>query len=826
MILGAATTAGAQRGYTIDDSRLTVEGDRHWRAWNGAVGGHLIEDGEVKPTFLRRSINAMRNATDFEVVAGRGDTISGGVRSVGTSAETAALVMDGDPLTYWEPDDPDSLEKWYIEVDLGRAVIAERVRVKFADEGEGDPFLKFRVLLSSGRLSRNTASRYDVDYFRVAQVTRRNKTQREFEFEVPLQRPVPPGVSGEVAQLVRLEALDTDGARGEEVTREEYALLSPLDQGVIEYFRQTVADREILVEQETYDALPEEEKGPIRHYRHERPRVAELEVYSLGDNVVSLTQRIRNQDTDLFENIVRTISSDGLFSSFYPLRVYDPLRDRNQLLIDLGARFWIDRIRLLTAEGALNAYQLRVSNGAVDPNGNTIWEDFDERHNRDAFLQLEEQFPAREVQLIELRRLELSGARAEKGNLSELQAYGEGFVSEVTLNSPLIKLGTSRIFTGVSWQGDEPEGTRLEVRTRSGDDLLIVDRYFDLFGREISRDQWDATAERNRGFSTTEEFPGDNWSNWSEPYRQQGDSFKSPNPRRMMMLQVRLSTRDPLTAASVRGLALGLEAPLVEQTFVEIWPNQDVRPGTDEVFVIYMRPVFQPGDSGFDRVRLRSSSVAPIELVSLRSGTEAQLRAARGNELWPGRAEVEALAEGGIEVALPQVVDDGDRLYQATVRAKVFLSGTTFTAELLNSQRPGLVQALTAGDATTLVRSESMVVVADVAEAPVLERVSALPAVFTPNGDGINDRTELQFSVFRLTGERRLDLGVYDLSGRKVRDLSVVRQSPSGEHSIAWDGRSDSGVLVPPGMYLVRVELATDAEVSGADRVGWVGVVY
>ena len=151
--------------------------------------------------------------------------------------------------------------------------------------------------------------------------------------------------------MVWLEALDTDGPRGEEVTAEEYALLSAHDQGAVEHFRQTVAGREILVEEETWEELPAEEQGPVRHYRHERPRVAELEVIALGDNAVGLTQRLRNRATDLFEDIVLTVSTDGLYSSFYPLRLYDPLRNRNQLLVDLGARFWIDRIRLLKRPG-------------------------------------------------------------------------------------------------------------------------------------------------------------------------------------------------------------------------------------------------------------------------------------------------------------------------------------------------------------------------------------------------------------------------------------------------------------------------------------------
>ena len=301
LICCGAGPIGAQ-GYIIDSDRLIVSGQDQWEAWEGAIGGHLVgEDGVVKPRFLRRSINAVLNATTFETIAGRGDTVIGGVRNVGISPQTAALAMDGDLTTYWEPGEPDSLFDWYLEMDLGRSVIADRVVVRFADEGEGDPFLKFRVLASTGRKP-TLGGIYDREFYRVGQVTNRNKTQRVFEFEVPAQRPLPPGVTGEVVQLVRLEALDTDGARGEEVSREEYGALSPEDTGTIEYFRLTVAGREIEVAEETYVELPPEEQGPVRFYRHERPKVAEVEVQSLGDNVVGLTQRIRSRASDLFED--------------------------------------------------------------------------------------------------------------------------------------------------------------------------------------------------------------------------------------------------------------------------------------------------------------------------------------------------------------------------------------------------------------------------------------------------------------------------------------------------------------------------------------------
>ena len=529
----------------------------------------------------------------------------------------------------------------------------------------------------------------------------------------------------------------------------------------------------------------------------------------------------------MLQDILLNWSSDGQFSSFYDIRVYDPLQNRNQLLVDLQAKFWLDRIRLLSAEDAMTAYQLRISDGSLDPTGDLIWKTFEERHNRNAFLQLEEQFPLQEVQLIELRRLELLESRNEEANLSELQAYGEGYVSEVNLSSPIIKLGSPRIITGVEWEGDAPEGTRLEVRTRSGNDTIIESHYFDLFGREISKQQWDGISERNRGFVTQDTLPGPGWSNWSEPYGEQGERFRSPNPRRMLMVQVRLLTSDPARAASVRRLQLGLALPLVAETFAEVWPNRGVQPGVEEEFAIYMRPAFQAGDDGFDRLKIGSSSVAPMELVSLRSGSATQLQRGGGRQLWPGRVEAESLEDGGIEMVFPELVSSGDAVYEVRVRTQVFLSGTTFTAELLNSARPEIVQLVSEGDASGQVGSELMVVVADVEDAPVLAGLRATPPVFTPNGDGINDETSIGFSVFRLKGEQTLQVGVYDLSGRRRRDLSVAREKLSGEHDIVWDGKGEDGRLVPPGSYVVRVGVHTDAEVNGGgEGLAVVGVAY
>ena len=82
---------------------------------------------------------------------------------------------------------------------------------------------------------------------------------------------------------------------------------------------------------------------------------------------------------------------------------------------------------------------------------------------------------------------------------------------------------------------------------------------------------------------------------------------------------------------------------------------------------------FGPGNSGFDRIRLHSSSSVPIELVSFRQGSEAQLRARhRAESYGQGPLELARLEDGSVELAFPAPVTSGRSLYEARFRTRVF----------------------------------------------------------------------------------------------------------------------------------------------------------
>ena len=221
---------------------------------------------------------------------------------------------------------------------------------------------------------------------------------------------------------------------------------------------------------------------------------------------------------------------------------------------------------------------------------------------------------------------------------------------------------------------------------------------------------------------------------------------------------------------------------------------------------MYIRSVFSSGNSGFDRIRLHSSSSVPIEFVSFRQGTEAQLRAGTGRNLWPGPLDLERLEDGSVELAFPAPVTGGRPLYEARFRTRVFLSGTTFGAELKSATRPEIVQAVSEGDAGSLAASQSLVVVADVENFPLLDRVRLVPRVFTPNGDGTNDQTEIRFTIYRLIRARQIEVGIYDL----------VR--PQGARAFAAPGKPQWRPLGGLGWSRRRRSTSAAGDLSGTRR--------
>jgi hypothetical protein len=60
---------------------------------------------------------------------------------------------------------------------------------------------------------------------------------------------------------------------------------------------------------------------------------------------------------------------------------------------------------------------------------------------------------------------------------------------------------------------------------------------------------------------------------------------------------------------------------------------------------------------------------------------------------------------------------------------------------------------------------------------------------------------------FRLREDERLDVTLVDEDGDRVRVLESALEAPAGRVVVTWDGRDDSGQVVPDGAYRLRLRL-------------------
>ena len=109
--------------------------------------------------------------------------------------------------------------------------------------------------------------------------------------------------------------------------------------------------------------------------------------------------------------------------------------------------------------------------------------------------------------------------------------------------------------------------------------------------------------------------------------------------------------------------------------------------------------------------------------------------------------------------------------------------------------------------------SYNVYVLRDVEGGVVEEPASAGPA----SAPGLqvlmtSDGYELQYSI---ASPCRVDLSVYDLTGREVRRL-VASQQSAGEHQAIWNCADSAGNAVPRGVYLIRLDTPGSRSVKKA----------
>ena len=560
-----------------------------------------------------------------------------GVSRVGSNEALAPHIVDGDHTTFWEPDLAAPPDQWWIEIDLGRAVVVEKVVLHFVDATLGDPFRQFRVMLAPQQKLIQAQSR--VLQFKVVGQTRApNTDQRTMAFSSADT----PGFSeeddgrtewtGRMAQTVRLLIGDSKLGRAHRIDEAGWNALPADERGEVLYYIRDDVGFEEPVEQAIYESLPQDQQGRKEYYIRERPRLAEVEVWGWGDNLSP--KLIDGGGSVRFTGPeVPAGGFDGDWNTTFRMPAWFSSNPTAGILtVDIGARVWLDAMRL--AVPFIPGYIAEAADGSRDPNGRLRWRQISLPDRMEGgFTRAADLFdPPLDIRFLNLR---LPGIARTSGffyDLTEVLLYTEGFVSQASLVSDIIRLPGPRNFGAIRWDPPpdaQPPGTTAEVRTRTGDLLVQQIRHFDVNGNEKTKAEWDKLISSWKGPIDTTFALGSGWSPWSQQYLRPGDRVRSPGLRNYMQVQVRFTSQDRLRAASIRSLEVELAPPVARALTAEVWPTQAAM-GRLDTFDLYLRPTFidEPAADrtpGFDEILLQAPPGLALHLLSLSIGTDEEL---------------------------------------------------------------------------------------------------------------------------------------------------------------------------------------------------------
>ena len=332
----------------------------------------------------------------------------------------------------------------------------------------------------------------------------------------------------------------------------------------------------------------------------------------------------------------------------------------------------------------------------------------------------------------------------------------------------------------------------------------------------------------------------ENWSPWSAPYPAasglEGTPITSPAPRRYLQFEIAFESENLEAAHRVDLLSLEVSSPPVAQRLVaEIFPRE-VQPGQSVEFTYAVRPTLDSdSDLGFDNFEIQTpvpiQQLLEIQILDPEGQIEAQQVfgepvAELSLPFEKGDFTLVSVDPDRFRVRFPKIETDGALLKMRFVTS-VLRFGTTFDGRGISEGDEGLPQPAFPGNVASLGEDDAanlsgLTVFIDLT-GKLISDVLAVPNPFTPNGDGINDRTEIRYDVLKLTEPTPVKVDLYTLAGRRVRTLQSA-EVPSGRYAVPWDAKDETGRPVPPGLYMFRIKVESD--LNAEESLGTIAVVY
>ena len=534
------------------------------------------------------------------------------------------------------------------------------------------------------------------------------------------------------------------------------------------------------------------------------------------------------------------------------VNVGDDLRFGKTLLFDLGGLFAVDRIRFSTRAGNEDNYielfhvwtntltieEAGISSVDLCTAGRTdnclsfINRAHRDIYNRkdmyfDALLEVKENTRSTvEVELTGdyIRRLVLfvPSQPTRDWEIAEFEIFAPGYVPNASYLSNILDLGKEVALGELRWSGHKDAAAAVNIRSQSGSDVdpNIYWRHtfrgdeqvrYDAKGKPLTLRTYGRLEISERGKITRD---AENWDFWSTTYDfsdSSGTRWSATKPRRYV--QFELDFQSNIAAGSrMDYVEFTASRPAVTALVGEIDPWQ-VETAAVTQFTYAIRPTIGLDDPGFDHVEIAAKGGRLVSIDGVRIGGEA--------------VAFERVEEGAerLVVGLPKLnVDHTEEVVEVDFSGEIFRYGATFAGRVFDSQTPQEIwQPVQPGDATALRDGNTLSVQALALGSRVLGALDLAGGVFTPNGDGVNDRLDIAYDLLKLVAPTPVVVQVRDVAGGLVREVYHGLDA-AGRHRRPWDGLDGHGQRVAPGVYICRVEVAT--EEGRRQRTGVIAVTY
>ena len=355
-------------------------------------------------------------------------------------------------------------------------------------------------------------------------------------------------------------------------------------------------------------------------------------------------------------------------------------------------------------------------------------------------------------------RYKITETRINPPRAGEVMIFGSGFVLDAAYESPWIDFGspdTYKNYDMVKWSGRRPDGTYIIVQTQTKS------------GEDGTPSSWSSPAQTDLTGNVTDSF-----------------MFNSPEPATHFRYRVTLKTDDLLKTPVFEKLELtySLTGQPVSYAGGYVTPNY-VAMGADSTFIYTFDYTFNSSASAANQnIKSVAISVPGYSIPNYVYCSDLTDTLFVDNGMTDEGSTIDTLYVS-FDTPITDTDADGAGTIEVSFNTSLLRSSHTFEAFLFNANWNDNAGGIKVWE--NIAGGSNTVVVSTILKG-ILNDVKANPKVFTPNNDGKNDFTVIEFTLAKVSTD--ITIKIYSPDGSLVATiLDEEFKEPSDYRAVTGD---------------------------------------